>query len=429
MAWAAILALSRAASAQTVWSKYPLNPVVAPSDSFYEHYAIGQPSCLWERDTFKMWYSAAGLPFITNRFLYAFSDSGASWIKHGGPSPVLLPGDEGSWDVCIDSPEIVRVPGGYHLFYFGDTLHGGSNRRPSPEAAIGLASSLDGINWEKNPANPVFRRDSTIDWERHWIESPAVLYDSAIGLYRMWYTGVDTTSWHIQIGLATSPNCINWFREATNPVVANGPFGSYDDMWASVPAVIRRDTLFEMWYSALSTVGGFSEIGICYATSPDGVAWTKHPNNPLFTTTTPPHTMAVDSGGPWAPDVVFAGGSFLMWYETVAGLCLATAQLTGVNNGQPTAHSPGLPSLMAFPNPAMDRVVFNSTSVLQENASLKVYDLLGRKVAEVELPKGKDGVSWNCRRADGRRVASGIYFCMLVTSEGATSRARLAISR
>ncbi len=423
------LVLASHAVAQTSWSKYSANPVMTKTNWFYETYAIGQPTCLWERDTFKMWYAAGGLPYLTSRFLYAYSDSGVNWTKYGGPAPVLLPGEEGSWDVWIDTPEIVRVPGGYHLFYFGDTLHGGSNRRPSPEAAIGLASSLDGINWEKNPANPVFRHDSTIAWERHWIESPAVLYDSAAGLYRMWYSGVDTTTWHIQIGLATSPNCVNWFREASNPVVANGPFGSCDDMWASVPAVIKRDTLYEMWYSALSTSGGFGDIGVCYATSPDGVAWTKYPGNPLFTTTTPPHSMAVDSAGPWAPDVVFNEAGFRMWYETVAGFCLATAPLAGIHGGPPTPLEKQAQTLRIFPNPATNRVSFSLSGGLEGKTRLKVYDLSGRKIVEAELSRGRDKASWDCRLADGRQARPGIYFLVLIKDGEERAVAKLVIAR
>lgn len=307
------------------WMKYSDNPVLQPTNIISETYAVGQPTCIIEHDTLKMWYVAGGLPYITSRALYAWSLDGITWNKHGFGAAVMEGGGAGSWDRTIDTPEIVRDTTGYKLYYFGDTLAGGTGLKPSNQASFGVATSTDGINWVKYAGNPILTHGDATSWERSWIESPAVLWDSAGGSYMMWYSGVDTTSWRICVGLATSPDGFVWTKYAGNPVLSPGSAGSYDDMWAAVPAVIKTDRGYEMWYSGLSSTTGFSTLTINYATSPDGIHWTKFSGNPLFNTRTAPHSMPVDSGGPWAPDVVFDGQQYLMWYETMAGFSLATS--------------------------------------------------------------------------------------------------------
>jgi hypothetical protein len=307
------------------WSKYAANPVIQKSNMITEFFAIGQPTCLFENDTIKLWYVAGGLPYITTRLLYATSTDGINWTKYGAGASLMEGGGPGSWDVCIDTPEIVRDSSGYKLYYLGDTLPGGSNQLPSGRASIGVATSPDGINWTKYSGNPILTHGGPDSWECSWIESPAVLWDSTAGIYMMWYSGVDTNGWTIGIGLATSPDGFIWTKYPGNPVLSHGPSGSYDDMWVAVPSVIRTARGYEMWFSVFSSITAYGNIAVNYATSSDGVNWTKFSGNPLFSTNSPPHNMAIDSAGPWAPDVIFNGEEYMMWYETVAGFSLATS--------------------------------------------------------------------------------------------------------
>ncbi len=312
-------------SASITWTKHAGNPVLRGTNVITEFYAIGQPTCILENDTIKMWYVAGGLPHVTSRLLYAWSTDGITWTKHALGGAVMQPGAAGAWDATMDTPEIVRDTSGYKLYYFGDTLPGGTGLKPSAMASFGVATSSDGINWTKYAGNPILTHGGASDWDRSWIESPAVLWDSVSGTYMMWYSGVDTTTWNIAVGLATSPDGFIWTKHPGNPVLQTGSAGSYDDMWAAVPAVIKTTRGYEMWYSGFSSTTGYSNFTINYATSRDGIHWTKFSGNPLFDTHTEPHTMAIDTSGPWAPDVVFDGDQYQMWYETAAGFSLATS--------------------------------------------------------------------------------------------------------
>jgi hypothetical protein len=74
-------------------------------------------------------------------------------------------------------------------------------------------------------------------------------------------------------------------------------------------------------------------------------------------------------------------------------------------------------------------VEFGLSSGSGSGASLSVYDLSGRRVARIGGPGSREGLSWDCRDGDGRRVASGIYICVLERGGQEGIAARLVIAR
>jgi predicted GH43/DUF377 family glycosyl hydrolase len=110
------------------------------------------------------------------------------------------------------------------------------------------------------------------------------------------------------IGYATSEDGVTWSRRGARPVL------SADLPWEKVavmcPHVLwdQEERLYKMWYS-----GGeqYEPDAIGYATSPDGTAWTKHPANPVF---------REDSANAWESRKVTAcqvekrAGWYLMFY-------------------------------------------------------------------------------------------------------------------
>ncbi len=56
----------------------------------------------------------------------------------------------------------------------------------SNTTAIGLAVSLDGKRWMRNPHNPVLRPDPDRPWESHYTTSQSVIRN-ADGSFRIWY--------------------------------------------------------------------------------------------------------------------------------------------------------------------------------------------------------------------------------------------------
>jgi predicted GH43/DUF377 family glycosyl hydrolase len=191
-----------------------------------------------------------------------------NWTK-ALSNPVLDLGPPGSWDdYSIQWPSVIKRNGTYEMWYAG---HDSINWR------IGLATSIDGLTWTKHPDNPVLQL-GPLGWDNSNVFAPCVLWNGS--MYEMWYTGHDGSNW--RIGHATSPDGINWSKDTKNPVL-NASASGWDDFNVHEAWVKIEGGLYKMWYSGTDNIG--EDIG--YATSPDGVNWTKYAGNPVFSATEP----------------------------------------------------------------------------------------------------------------------------------------------
>lgn len=108
-----------------------------------------------------------------------------------------------------------------------------------------------------------------------------------------------------------APN--QWVKYSGNPVLGPSP-GGWDADYTIGPRVLYdfQASLFRMWYDGGST--GINGIG--YATSVDGVLWTKHAGRVL----TPGPSGSWDSATVQLGSVLWNGTSFLMWYRGSNGV-------------------------------------------------------------------------------------------------------------
>jgi predicted GH43/DUF377 family glycosyl hydrolase len=183
------------------------------------------------------------------------TETAAGWVKYAR-NPVLG-GDLGT---CFD----------VSVLKDGDTYRMWFSWRP--KKSLALVESKDGISWGK-PEIVLGPNDKT-DWEND-LNRPVVIKNG--DRYQMWYTGqARGKSW---IGYATSKDGKAWKRESDKPVLAAEH--AWEKVAVMCPHVIYDDTLkrYRMWYS-----GGeqHEPNAIGYATSDDGLRWTKHENNPIF---------------------------------------------------------------------------------------------------------------------------------------------------
>jgi len=142
-----------------------------------------------------------------------------------------------------------------------------------PKKSLALFESEDGVHWSQPQV--VLPPNEATGWEED-INRPAVVKRG--DGYHMWYTGqARGQSW---IGYATSADGKTWKRMSVEPVLS--PDAPWEKVAVMCPSVIwdEHAGLFRMWYS-----GGeqYEPDAIGYATSPDGLHWTKHAANPVFT--------------------------------------------------------------------------------------------------------------------------------------------------
>jgi predicted GH43/DUF377 family glycosyl hydrolase len=182
-------------------------------------------------------------------------ETAAGWKKNP-LNPVLGAG----LGTCFDAAVMVRESGIAMFFSW------------RPNRSIALVSGDDGIHWSRPVI--VLGPDPSTGWEEE-VNRPSVL---RIGdQYFMWYTGQTPSS--SCIGLAVSDDGNTWRRSSNEPVMK--PTEAWEQQAVMCPSVLwdESESIFKMWYSA----GDQHEPNaIGYATSRDGIDWSRHDSNPIF---------------------------------------------------------------------------------------------------------------------------------------------------
>jgi len=97
-----------------------------------------------------------------------------------------------------------------------------------------------------------------------------------------------------------------WVKYSGNPVL--GPSSSgWDADYTTTPRVVYEGGEFRMWYSG----GRSASNGIGYATSTDGLSWSKHQGPVLL----PGSAGTWDSSSVALGSVLWNGTTFMMWYR------------------------------------------------------------------------------------------------------------------
>jgi predicted GH43/DUF377 family glycosyl hydrolase len=184
------------------------------------------------------------------------------------------------------------------------------NTSNSPGNLTLVPSPTDWVMYENNP---VLTEGQLGSWDDYNAWAPSVIKDGPI--YKMWYTGVNSSLWPAwRIGYATSSDGLNWSKYP-DPVLSPDPSSSWESGLVITPSVIKKDGVFMMWYSgALTATGTNEKIG--FATSLDGVNWTRVVTEPVLKNGAPGEW---DSNVVTDPFVMFDGGEYRMWYNGNTG--------------------------------------------------------------------------------------------------------------
>jgi len=148
-------------------------------------------------------------------------------------------------------------------------------------------------------------------WYTRGIQSLSVMGPDSVGRYRMWFEGEPLVHADIQIGYATAVNETSWTAN-TEPVFSYASHGQWDDDKVMAPKVLYDGSQYEMWYCGEKR-DGFTSIG--YATSQEGLNWTRFPGNPVLK-----RGPGWDANDIYSEDIVREGNLYHMWYGGNASL-------------------------------------------------------------------------------------------------------------
>jgi predicted GH43/DUF377 family glycosyl hydrolase len=194
--------------------------------------------------------------------------------------------------------------------------------------------AIASTGWTKYAGNPVFGAGPAGSWDSSSVDLASILYSD--GTYKLWYSGDSGTNASTRIGLATSPDGVNWTRYAGNPVLTVGSASAWDSGYVNVPHVIYHNGQYEMWFRGSNDPANSNFASIGYATSPDGEVWTKYAGNPVLT---PGASGSWDDAELWSGYVVAEAGSYKMWYAASDGAHFQIGYATSPDGKQWTKYA------------------------------------------------------------------------------------------
>jgi len=189
------------------WHRTSNRPVIAPQGDGWESAGTFNPSVIRHDGQIVMLYRAQDSNG-TSRLGYATSADGVRFIRR--PEPILSPETEYERGGGLEDPRLVKIDDTYYLTYTGYN---------KTDAQLCLATSTDLVHWDrKGVILPAYRGR----WNVGWTKAGAIVPEKIDGKYWMYFLGTaaDKTD---QMGLAYSPDLVNWTDALDVPVLPRRP--------------------------------------------------------------------------------------------------------------------------------------------------------------------------------------------------------------
>ncbi|MDQ2691141.1 MAG: hypothetical protein M3Y68_03835 [Chloroflexota bacterium] len=175
------------------------------------------------------------------------------------PEPMLSPGPSGSWDdVQVSGPNVLKSGDTYFMYYDGS--------RSGSQSRIGLATSSDGIHWEKynDPATEeqVFTESDPVlgvsdqGWDSKRVIDPNVI-ETSDGFEMIYMATTGTGKFapgDFAFGLATSPDGIQWTKSKMNPLLTNKDYSWWKQ--AYLASLLHIDGTYYLYFDAVASGSG-----------------------------------------------------------------------------------------------------------------------------------------------------------------------------
>jgi predicted GH43/DUF377 family glycosyl hydrolase len=179
-------------------------------------------------------------------------------------APVLPRGPEGAWDSgLVDPGAMIFHQGRFHMLYNGIPSW------PHP-LAVGYASSLDGLEWERRAEAPVFAPDP-VPFGGWTVRANSVVVEDDVWV--LYFSVGPRGRLEGTIGRAVAPGPSGPWQVDPDPVLTPGAPGTWDAESVGEAKVLPDAVGYVMYYTGRAA--GRGAIG--RALSSDGIAWTRDP--------------------------------------------------------------------------------------------------------------------------------------------------------
>lgn len=234
------------------WERSGDSPILTASDVPFTDFEVSAGPVFVEEDLWTMYFSTVDDADFSSGVIgrATATEPDGEWMVD--PEPIITTGD-GTWDSrFIFASSLVQTDDAYWLYYtgFGDERGG----------AIGLATSEDGIVWEKmddpetidDPfaeSGPIMlERGDSGEWDAGEVIQPFVRA-TEMG-YEMFYMGLDRGFAGASLGYAISEDGIVWIKIEAKPVISNAD--SQDWSFLSRPqAVVIDDGTYRLYFTVV----------------------------------------------------------------------------------------------------------------------------------------------------------------------------------
>ncbi len=271
--WILMVILSLCGSLSTAaWQRTSDQPILSPGpDGSIDASGLTDPDIIRVGAHQRMYYTAHS-PESGMMIAVAESVDGTTWDRLGA---VFGHGDSGAFDsLAVKDPCVIEDAGGFRMWYAG---YDGTNWR------IGQAFSPDGFVWMRiagpDPSGAAFSLHPTPDrFDHRNAEAPHVIRTG--DSYRMVYEGYNDPL-RTFIGTAVSTDGNTWLKidgpASAASILDPGPHG-FDDNGVGSPHLIfdEHRGIYRLFYDAVHYCVTRPINGIGYATSENGLDWTRH---------------------------------------------------------------------------------------------------------------------------------------------------------
>ena len=250
-----------------------------------------------------------------------FKSPGFVFLGKGPGIPILAHDPSPAIDnLYINPGAVVFHDGEFHILFNSFTNWPGV-------VEIGYATSEDGVEWQMIQDEPVFTTDQVPFGEGKADVSSVLVMDD--GTWVIYFHTIEAG----EIGRATADSPLGPWTVDPEPILTPGSEGTWDELGLAWPSLVRDGDWFRMYYGVKLPAG--HAIGL--ATSPDGINWTKY-NDPETTDAQYAASDPVlVPEGEWEyhsvdrPRVVNSPDGWVMIYQ--AGIRVEERGLAASNNG------------------------------------------------------------------------------------------------